>query len=280
VTHFPTETELATAILAVYHAPLEDFISRRDALAKQLRAEKRPADAALVKALRKPSRMAWTLDGVMHEDPSSIERLAAAIVETQTGADLRTALDTVKEAVRSVAAVGARVAVRAGHPIETNALATAVHAIIGDASAFAAFRGGRLTDVPQGGGLDLLSALPAKPASTRTASPPSAPTVGAPEPPKPDPRVELAASARAEMLRSEKVLAEAREQSEHAMESLRVAESRLDAAERALAHAQSELQSRRDDVERTRRDAESATASLDDAQRAFDDARNHMAELS
>src|SRR4029077_2259569 len=99
--------------------------------------EKRRDDAALVKALRKPSRIAWALDGVVHEDAESIEHLAVAIGEVQTGTDLRTALERVKEAVRAVAAAGARVAVRAGHPIEPNALAAAVHAIIGDATSFA-----------------------------------------------------------------------------------------------------------------------------------------------
>src|SRR5947208_2880184 len=82
--------------------PLEDFISRRDELAKQLRTDKRRDDAALVKALRKPSRIAWTLDAVVHEDAASIDRLAAAIGEAQTGGDLRTALEAVKEAVRAV----------------------------------------------------------------------------------------------------------------------------------------------------------------------------------
>ena len=143
--------------------------------------------------------MAWTLDGVVHEDPKSIERLAAAIGEAQTGADLRAALEAVKEAVRAVAAVGARVATRAGHPIEPNALASAVHAIIGDATAFAEFRAGRLIDVPQGGGLDLLTALPVVPPAARTSSSSSVATVPAIEPENVDPRAELAASARAEL---------------------------------------------------------------------------------
>jgi septal ring factor EnvC (AmiA/AmiB activator) len=283
VTTPPIETDLATAILAVYRAPLEDFISRRDALAKQLRAEKRRDDATLVKALRKPSRIAWTLDGVVHEDPGSIEHLAAAIGAAQTGADLRTALETVKDAVRAVAAAGARVAVRAGFPIEPNALAAAVHAIIGDASAFAEFRAARLVEVPQGGGLDLLIALTASPSSpsrqptpvSRSAAPP-APAI---EAPKPDPRIALAASARAELRRAETVLAEMREQSNHAAKALRDAETKLDAAEHALLHAQSERDARRDDVERTRRHAESAAANADDARRAFDDAETRVAEF-
>jgi hypothetical protein len=261
----------------VYQAPLEDFIGRRDALAKQLRAEKRREDATLVKALRKPSRTAWALDAVVHEDPVSIEHLAAAIGEAQSGADLRSALETVKESVRAVAAAAARVAMRAGYPIEPNALAAAVHAIIGDANAFAEFRAGRLVDVPQGGGLDLLIALATGASSTPTRPSPSAPPPTI-EPAKVDPRVALAASARAELRKAEKLLAEMREQSEHALELLREARARCDAAESALRHAQSELEARRDDVERTRRHAESAAAKLEDAQRTFDDVRMRVAE--
>lgn len=274
------ETDLATAVVAVYQAPLEDFINRRDALAKQLRAEKRRDDAALVKALRKPSRIAWTLDGVVHADPESIERLAAAIGDAQTGADLRAALETVKETVRAVAAAGARVATRAGHPIEPNALASAVHAIIGDASAFAEFRAGRLVEVPHGGGLDLLTALPAVPPSASTRSSLSVATIPAIPPETVDPRAELAASARAELHGSEKSLAERRGQSEHATKSLRDAKASFDAAEHALVQAQIEREARRDDFERARQLAESAAASLEDAQQAMADARARVAELA
>ncbi|MEP6999973.1 MAG: hypothetical protein ABI969_05825 [bacterium] len=280
MTQPPVETDLATAILATYQAPLEGFISRRDALAKQLRAEKRPADAALAKALRKPSRMAWALDSVVHEDPDSIERLAAAIAQAQTGADLRSALETVKEAVRAVAAVGARVAVRAGNPIEPNALAAAVHAIIGDASAFAEFRAGRLTDVPQGGGLDLLIALTTGPASPQTTSSPGTQTVTPMESAKADTHVERAASARAELQSAETVLAEMREQSEHAAKTLRDATAKLDVAERALVLAQSEVDARRDDAQQRGRHAESAAANLEDAQRVVDDARARVSEFA
>jgi hypothetical protein len=279
VTQPPIETDLATAIIAVYRAPLEDFISRRDELAKQLRAEKRRDDAALVKGLRKPSRIAWTLDGVVHEDPVSIDRLAAAIGEAQTGADLRTALEGVKEAVRAVAAAGARVAVRAEHPIEPSVLVTAVQAIIGDETAFADLRAGRLADVPEGGGLNLLFALAANPASPKRAVSPSPPPPPAIEPVKPDPRIELAAAARADLHRAERSLAEVREQSDKAAELLRDAEATLDAAERALVFAQTEVEARRHDVERTQRHVHSTAANLEDAQRAVDDARRRLASV-
>ncbi|HET6339220.1 MAG TPA: hypothetical protein VFG30_38650, partial [Polyangiales bacterium] len=204
----------------------------------------------------------------------------AAIAEAQTGTDLRTALETVKEAVRAVAAVGSRTAVRGGNPIEPNALAAAIYAIIGDATAFAEFRAGRLVDVPQGGGLDLLVALTASPSPTRTTSSPSPTRIGAKEPATADPRVELAASARGELRHSEKLLAEKREQSERATKSLRDATTRFDAAEHAFAQAQIELDARRDDVERTRQLAESAAANLEDAERALADARARVEELA
>ena len=271
----PIENDLAAAILDLYRAPLEDFISRRDELAKRLRAEKRRDDAAVVKALRKPSRTAWTLDGVVHEDPASIDRLAAAIAEAQTGADLRTALEAVKEVVRDVAAAAARVAVRAEHPIEPSVLVTAVQAIIGDESAFAEFRAGRLVDVPEGGGLNLLFALtanaaPSKPTPSPKPVPPPAAVV---EPVKPDPRIALAAAARADLDRAEKSLARMREQSNGAADAQRDAEAKLDAAERALQLAQAQ-------VERAKRHSDSTAANVENAQRIVDDARRRLADLS
>ncbi|HEY7394512.1 MAG TPA: hypothetical protein VH559_06695 [Gemmatimonadaceae bacterium] len=278
MTQPPPDTDLATAILTVYQGPIEEFVSRRDALVKRMRAEKRPDDAALVKALRKPSRMAWVLDCVVSEDPASIDRLDAAIAGAQTAADLRTALETVKEAVRGVAAIGARVAVRAGHPIEPNAIAAAIHAIIGDASAFAEFRAGQLVDVPEGGGLDLLVALAPNPSSAGT-SPPPKPSAPATEPPKEDPRAAFAASARAELRRAEQSLGAAREQLEQATASVRDSNARLEAAEQAVTRAQAEVEARRKGAEHTRRSAESAAANLEEAQRAFDKARVRVAEL-
>jgi hypothetical protein len=263
-------TDLETAILAVYRGPLEDFVSRRDGLVKQLRATKNREAADRVKALRKPSRMAWVLDSVVHEDPASIEQLAAAIKDAQTGADLRAALESVKAAVRGVAAVGARVAVRAGQPIEPNAVVAAMHAVIGDASAFAVLRAGQLVEVPEAGGLDMLAATVLnQPDKTPSPSPaPPAPQVAKADPPAEVAKqnAELAKAARAELRRAELSLAEVRERSERAARAVLNAQERLDAAERALALTQSEAQARRADLERAQNDARSAAAALKGAE--------------
>jgi hypothetical protein len=294
MTQPPEPAELEPALLAVYRGPLEEFVSRRDALVKQLRAAKRREDADRVKALRKPSRTAWVLDSVAHEDPAVLEQLAASISAAQTvesGADLRASMDNVRTAIRDVAAVGARVAIRAGQPIDASALVTAVHAVIGETSAFNDLRAGRLVDVPDGGGLDILSAI----TISVPASPPAAPSVqsapaAAPEPPNVEPsaqellrakkEAERAIAARASLQRAEASLADARDQSDRAEQSARDAQAKLDAAEQALLRAQAEAEARRADAERARRDAEAATAHARDAERAVAAARAHLSSTS
>ena len=284
-------SELESALVAVYRGPLEEFVSRRDALAKQLRGAKRREDADRVKALRKPSRTAWVLDNIVHEDPLVLERLTAAISAAQTvhsGADLRIAMDNVRTAIRDVAAAGARVAIRAGQPIDVNALVTAVHAVIGETSAFSDLRAGRLVDVPDGGGLDILTAITISvPASPPVAPSPQPTTAPVPAPPNAESTTQQATqaaqeaereaaraiAARRDLERAEASLAEAREQSEGADHSSREAQARLDAAEQAVLHAQAEVKARRADVEQARRDAEAAAVRVRDAERAVAAAR-------
>jgi hypothetical protein len=285
MTQPPNPTELETAMAAVYRGPLEEFVSRRDALSKELRAAKRREDSDRVKALRKPSRTAWVLDNIAFEDPASIEHLAAAITGAQTvqsGADLRTALENVRAAVRDVAAAGARLAIRAGQPVDANAIATAVHAVIGDTSAFTDMRAGRLVDVPEGGGLDILTAITIIPPPSPPPPPSSSPSTvpAGPAPPKTEASAraaaedaELAMAARADLRRAETSLADARDRSDRAEQSVRNAQVELDAAERALLHAEAEVQARRAGVERARQDVEAAAAQVRDAERTVAAAR-------
>jgi hypothetical protein len=295
MTESQESSELEAAMLAVYRGPLEEFVSRRDALAKELRAAKRREDADRVKALRKPSRTAWVLDNIVHEDPAFIEHLSAAIgsaQSVQSGADLRAAMENVRAAIRDVAAAGARVAIRAGQPIDASALVTAVHAVIGETSAFNDLRAGRLVEVPAGGGLDILSAItitvPSPPSVAPSSQPIAAPM---PAPPNAAPSAEslrqaeqkaerAIAAARADLQRAEASLAAAREQSERAAQSVRETQAKLDAAEQALLHAQREAQERRTDVERARRDAETAATQVRDAERAVAAARARVPDSS
>ena len=292
-------TELETAILAVYRGPLEEFISRRDALARQLRAAKRRDDADRVKALRKPSRTAWVLDTIVHDDPTAIEQLVEAINAAQTvqsGADLRTAMETIRGAVRAVAAAGTRVAVGAGQPVDANALSMALHAVIGETRAFEDLRAGRLVDVPDGGGLDILAALP-----TLAPPPPRPPPPAPPDPPAKAPssprapNVEVdarsaareaaqkaahaaAAAARADLRQAETALADAREHSRRVARAVEDAQARLDAAQQALSRAEAEARARRADVERARRDADAAATRVREAEHAVAGARARISD--
>jgi hypothetical protein len=291
----PTDpSELETAISAVYRGPLEEFVSRRDTLAKELRAAKRREDADRVKALRKPSRMAWTLDNIVHEDSASIDQLASAIEAAATsGADVRTTIDTIRGAIRTVVAAGAHVAIRANQPIEVNALVAAVHAVIGDANAFSELRAGRLVDVPDGGGLDILAAIAtiapsraaAPPASPPTPATPATPAPASVKPAAPDPsellaaqRAERLAAARADLLRAEASLDDVRKHSEDALQTVQKAQRGLDTAERALSNAKAEAEARRSELERAQRDAEAAAARLEESERAVAAARARMAD--
>ena len=275
--------ELEAAILALYRAPLEEFVGQRDALVKQLRATKQRENADHVKALRKPSRMAWVLDAVVHEDPASLEQLTTAIVEAQRAIDLRAGLELINVALRAVAAAGARIAVRSKQPIEPNAIIAALRAVIGDAGAFAEWRAGRLIEVPEAGGLDMLTTLAVRePAKT---PPPTAVTPPRAEIAKPEPRAKKAvkdavlAKARTDLRQAETSLAKVREQSERAARSVLSAEEKLDAANDAVLRAQAEAQARRSDLDRARVDAEAAVAAVQDAERVVASARARVVEV-
>ena len=269
-------TDFETAIQSVYRGSLEEFVRRRDTLAKQLRSDKRREDAERVKALRKPSRTAWLLNNIVYEDPAPIDRLAAAIAGAQdaqsgSGADLRTALENVRAAVRDVASAGARAGVRFGHPVDATSLVSSVNALIGDANAFGELRAGLLVDIPEGGGLDFLAAI-ASPA------PKSAKTVETRKPAERTDSTELKAARKA-LQSAETVLADASERARAAERALTEAQTRLDAAEKQLQRAKEEAESRRAERERRRGDAEAAGAELKDAERLLRQARERVEKL-
>jgi hypothetical protein len=65
------------AIDELYAAPLDEFVARRDQLARELRTTDRDA-AREVKQLRKPSRAAWAVNHAARESPDLLDALLAA----------------------------------------------------------------------------------------------------------------------------------------------------------------------------------------------------------
>jgi hypothetical protein len=98
----------------LYGAPLEEFVSRRDALAKQLRAGGDRDGAAAVKKLPKPTRAAWAVNRLVRDRPDEIralltagEALEGAQQQLLDGADrevLREAAEAARRLVEALAA--------------------------------------------------------------------------------------------------------------------------------------------------------------------------------
>ena len=78
-------SEIPREAASLFRAAPEDFIERRNELVNALRADGRNEQAAAVKALRKPTIVAWGLDQLAARHPAELEQLFAA------GRDLRAA---------------------------------------------------------------------------------------------------------------------------------------------------------------------------------------------
>lgn len=97
----------------LYHGPLEDFVARRTALAKERRPQDAAAAAAIAK-LRKPSVTAWAVDQLAVTQPDVVAELLAAGADARDaqraaadgaagGDDLRDAMARVRHAVDTAA---------------------------------------------------------------------------------------------------------------------------------------------------------------------------------
>lgn len=263
------QRELEVAIARVYGGPPEGFVGRRTELAKELRAAGRREDAALVKGLRKPSRMAWALDAVTLDGAGAIERLADAVdgvrVAQSGGRDLRAAIGELRAAARGLADAAAAGAAGRGHPVDHAALVNAVLAVIADPPAFDALRAGRLVDIPEAGGLDFLTA--GSPPASDAPSPARMERSAGPG------RSAEAGATREELRSAETALAGARERAATAARALRDAEAAVERAEAQLREAERESRARRTERERAAQEAVDAAAQVADAEQAAAAAR-------
>lgn len=271
-----TTADLTPEIADLYAGPLDTFVARRDAWAKVLRAGGQRDGAAVIKALRKPSRIAWALNRAT-AGPSIMDTLldglAAARDAHAGGRELRDALRTVRVAVEAFADAALEQAAAASITLDRGELVNAVMAVIGDAEAFQLLRAGRLNEVPAAGGLGWLETLP--PGIGRERRPAVAPP--APAAPANATVVPIAAAA---LRRAEEKLAQAKERAAAAERALRDAEAkleqatgRLEQAEARLRLAREEVAAREHDRTRARDAAEAARTELQEAERAIERAR-------
>src|SRR5205809_4596366 len=96
----------------LFDVDLAEFVARRDALVKQLKADGDKDSAAAVKALRKPSAVAWAVNHVARHAAKEIAALVAAAgdvraaqaraVQGKDDGTLRTATQTWRAHVRAM----------------------------------------------------------------------------------------------------------------------------------------------------------------------------------
>ena len=277
----PDDIDQAKTLL--YARPMETFVAERDALVRRLRGAGRQDDAKVVKALRKASRPAWTLDAGFHADPEAVERLAAAVnevIEAQAGrGDMRDATRSLRDAVQAVATNAAGAAKAAGVNVDRASLVPALLAVVADQVAFAELRQGQLGEIPTAGALDVLtnpppllpvspSAVAALVASRRTDEEPEEST------PVPAP-VDLAARRRAReaVEVAESAASEARREADDADRAVADARAALDTAEQAFRQAEADVKAARNVIHDAQQTAKSARTAARQADRDLAAAR-------
>ena len=96
----------------LFATPPPEFVAARNALVKQLRADKQRDTAALVAKLRRPGWVDWALNAVAAEQPDLVGGFAdaaevlreaqAASIEGRDGPDLRGALRAQRDATTAL----------------------------------------------------------------------------------------------------------------------------------------------------------------------------------
>ncbi len=226
----------------LYGAPLDEFVSRRDALARSLRKEGKREEADGVKALRKPSVAAWAVNVLAREEREAVdellaagERLRAAHAELLHGGDpgaVQEAASAERAAVEGLVAAARGVLADAGRPATDATLdrvRDTLHAAASDDTVRELVRAGRVVEDAEATGFALAGLSPGK---------------GAKRPAAARPRKADRAAARRK---------EAAERVKQAQAELAEAEGAVREAERALARAEKEADRRRGALERAER---------------------------
>ncbi len=289
--------DLDGAIGAIYGGPLDEFVAGRDRLAKDLRAAGRRDEAAAVRKLAKPKRVAWALDAAVLAERAKFEDVdaaAASLADAHTGSDVREATNALRAAARSLAdAASERVAASGGAALDQSELVPAVLAVAADPDALATLRAGRLVDVPSAGAFGAFAPGPGRPSGS---PPPRAePDAGAgsdtsaargAQRREARPSVGRDRATAREIKAAERAAAEAesryqaaRRRAAEAAEAADRAADDLAAAEDRRRSAQREVEAARERVDAARRDARRAAADAQEAEDRAREARTERAEL-
>jgi hypothetical protein len=262
---------------ALYDGSLDDFIARRDALAKELRTAGDRDAAARVKKLRKPARVAWAvsqaaraqpklLDAVTHAG-AALQRASQRAVSKGDASGLREAVRERQDAVRAMTSVAVDALTPRGESVR-EAIEQTINALSVDPEAAKLARAGRLTDelAPP----DVFSTLepgawtPAtRPTKPRPAAPKGAPKPAATPRPTAKPTAATAQARDAERRREVKEAQRALEAAQRAEARARAhAEELSERARRAIENSDAAHRAASDAAARTR-EARRALAALE-----------------
>jgi hypothetical protein len=242
----------------LYGAPPEEFVARRDAMAKELRKGGDRAGADAVKKLRKPSVAAAAVNRLAREASDEVAGLLAAgeaLRQAQLGGGDR---DAIRSAARDEREAVEGLVSRAGKlsPAVAVEVRSTLHAAAVDEEARDLIRRGALTEGRQASGVAAMTPMPA---SKKQAD------KGGQEA---KPRAKGGAKAAAERKRAEA------ERKKAARERVKAARAALREAEKGANAAERERQSVAKELERADQALEAAQAEVEARRRDLDDAES------
>ena len=256
----------------LFGVPPAEFVAARDALAKELRAGRREAEASEVASLRRPTAPVWAVNQLARRAPAEVEELLDSSERVQKaqlrgagGDELRSAMAGQRAALAKLERGAEQVLRGAGLQASPGAIRTVQStlqaAATGSREMRERLRNGTMREALEPAGFDaLLSAgiaparrAPAHPTShaASTSTPTSTPTARA--------QAASKRAARAEALEARRrAQQQAREERKRARDVLQVErrlktlEARAEAVERAAKEARAAVDSARADLQRLR----------------------------
>lgn len=148
----------------LFGLPLEEFVTARNALARELRGDGRRDEAEQVAALRRPPPAVWAVNQLARHRSEDVERLLAAAERVRKG-DARAA-DDVSAAVDSLVRTARGLLAGSGHAASDETLrrvAAALRTAPADEEHAEALRAGRLLEEPEPAGFAAMAAVAAAP---------------------------------------------------------------------------------------------------------------------
>ena len=163
--------DLDAELDGLYQLSLQDFVARRDELARRLRDEGERASAENVKRLRKPTVAVWLVNRLSHERELDVQRLTKAGEALMQGRakDFQQARRDEQQALARLTRAAQEIARReqVGEAAVNRALQTLRAAALSDEHR-ALLRRGRMTDEVEPPGLEALAALGQSAGPSRT----------------------------------------------------------------------------------------------------------------